>query len=223
MRTFRITAPGHERRFRDVRGESGRPPTPETSQLCSEPTLRSNFGGLAIFASTKTQGLPAPWLLRGCEERKRDQELGASCPSEERNLLSPISIFLRFSDFQQMGNRRISRAIAVPDGRGSPTAANLLLHGPMMRQAREAVLEYADGDARHRAYSRADRSAPTAVLQSGQNHSACIGPCTTYTVVPERIAQIQHRSAQHQFLYVAHFETREAASLPPIVRSSYMN
>src|SRR5262249_43497795 len=46
--------------------------------------------------------------------------------------------------------------------------ANLLLHCPMTRQARQAMLEYADRDARHRAYSTADRSAPTSVLQSDQ-------------------------------------------------------
>src|SRR5262249_45467285 len=61
-----------------------------------------------------------------------------------------------------------SRHSRFPDGRDSPTAANLLLHCPMTRQARQAMLEYADRDARHRAYSTADRSAPTSVLQSDQ-------------------------------------------------------
>jgi hypothetical protein len=39
----------------------------------------------------------------------------------------------------------------------------------MMRQARLAVLEYADRDAHDRAYSKADRSTPTLVLQTHQS------------------------------------------------------
>jgi hypothetical protein len=35
---------GHERRFRDVRDESGLPPTPERLRQRSEPTLRAKCG-----------------------------------------------------------------------------------------------------------------------------------------------------------------------------------
>ena len=46
---------GHERRFRDVRGESGLPPTPEGLRQRSEPTLsaprpRPNIAGQGNFA-----------------------------------------------------------------------------------------------------------------------------------------------------------------------------
>jgi hypothetical protein len=41
---MRSSAKGHERRFRDVRDESGLPPTPERLRRCSEPTLRAKGG-----------------------------------------------------------------------------------------------------------------------------------------------------------------------------------
>jgi hypothetical protein len=39
---YHLSAMGHERRFRDVRDESGLPPGPEILQQRSEPTLRVN-------------------------------------------------------------------------------------------------------------------------------------------------------------------------------------
>src|SRR5215471_9541076 len=58
------------------------------------------------------------------------------------------------------GSPHKSRRSILADGRGSPKAAILLLHRHMMRQARQAILEYPDRVARRRAYSKADRSAP---------------------------------------------------------------
>jgi hypothetical protein len=49
---------GHERRFRDIRGESGLPPTPERLRQRGELALRANNGSLqAKFIELDNGGL----------------------------------------------------------------------------------------------------------------------------------------------------------------------
>jgi hypothetical protein len=69
----RTEAPGHERRFRDVRDESGLPPTPERLRQRGEPTLRAKT---RLVHRSKTVPLfdhARPW--RHASQERADAEV----------------------------------------------------------------------------------------------------------------------------------------------------
>jgi hypothetical protein len=57
---YASSASGHERRFRDVRDESGLPPTPERLRQRSEPTLRATIRPSSAVVRGSIVGLLLP-------------------------------------------------------------------------------------------------------------------------------------------------------------------
>jgi hypothetical protein len=71
--------------------------------------LEVQFRGSRDFLLAPNPGLPAPWLLRGCEGRKLDQELRASLLSERRAALGDFKTkWDAFSLRLHAGPKRIS-------------------------------------------------------------------------------------------------------------------
>jgi hypothetical protein len=92
------TALGHERRFRDVRDESGLPPTPERLRRRSEPTLRAkrvNHCTAAIFAPAR-RGRDMRFFARPAHARIFRAATGvAPVPYRDRSPGQPTACFRR--------------------------------------------------------------------------------------------------------------------------------
>ena len=93
-----MPAVGHERRFRDVRGESGLPPTPEELRQRSELTLRAkrvNHCTAAIFAPAR-RGRNMRFFARPAHVRIFRAATGVTLvPYRDRPPGQPIACFRR--------------------------------------------------------------------------------------------------------------------------------